>query len=68
MKVISIFKKGKMNDFSHYWSISLLNAVFKICNKEINESLRNISQVISLEGQAGFRKGTSCIDEVLYSK
>lgn len=67
-KVISLFKKGTRNNTGNYRGISLLNTVYKIYSKIINERLRKISESILIEEQAGFRKGRSCMDDVFSLK
>jgi hypothetical protein len=56
-KIISLFKKGKRNSCENYQGISLLATSYKIYAKILNKRLMNISDVLLLEEQNGFRKG-----------
>jgi hypothetical protein len=63
-KIIFLFKKGKRNSCENYWGISLLATSYKIYAKTLNKRLMNISDVLLLEEQNGFRKRQSCTDYI----
>jgi sorting nexin-29 len=59
---------SKRDDCSNYKGISLLNSGYKIYGKIITQRLKTTSEAILLEEQNGFRRGRSCIDNVLTLK
>jgi hypothetical protein len=67
-KVISLFKKGNRRHCNNYRGISLLNAGYKIYTKIINKRLTDISDVLLLEEQNGFRTERSCMDDIIIIK
>jgi hypothetical protein len=67
-RVKTLFEKGKHNNCLNYRGISLLNSGYKIFAKIITQRLKTISETILLEEQNGFRKGSSCIDNVFVIK
>lgn len=62
VKAIALFNKEGCNGTVHYKGISLLNTVYKIYSKLLNEWLQIITDSILLEAQAGFRKERSSMD------
>ena len=54
--IIPLLKKGDRQDFSNYRGISLLNTVYKIFSKLIQQRLRPYTENIIKEHQAGFCK------------
>lgn len=67
-EVISLFKKGDRGNCENYRGISLLNIIYKIYVKIINNRIKTISEVLLKEEQSGFRKGRSCSDNVFSIK
>ena len=64
--IVSLFKKGDREDPGNYRSITLLNVVGKLYSRVINNRLLKHLELNHLlhEGQGGFRKGRSCIDNI----
>jgi len=67
-QIISLFKKGDRNNCENYRGISLLNAIYKIYSRVINNRLKSITEAIIGEEQHGFRKGRSTNDNVFIIK
>ena len=64
--IVSLFKKGDKEDSGNYRGITLLSVVGKVFCKILNDRLvqyLNKSGKIR-EGQAGFRVGRCCIDNI----
>ena len=64
--IVNLFKKGDKEDPGNYRGITLLSVVGKVFCKIINDRLvKHLEEGQALhEGQAGFRKKRSCIDNV----
>jgi hypothetical protein len=67
-KVISIYKKGDRTNTNNYRGISLLDTIYKIYAKILNERLKTIADTLLSEEQMGFRKGRSCTDAIFTLK
>ena len=64
--VVPLFKKGDINMASNYRGISLLSTAYKIYTEILRQRLEiemNEKDILP-EGQAGFRKGRSTIDNI----
>jgi hypothetical protein len=68
VKVISLFKKGNRNISGNYRGISLLDSVYKLYARILNQKLKTISECILLEEQMGFRQGQSITDAIFTLK
>ena len=64
--IVNLFKKGDKEDPGNYRGITLLSVVGKVFCKILNDRLvKHLDEGQALhEGQAGFRKKRSCIDNV----
>ena len=64
--ICPIHKSGTVHDSRDYRGISLLNTMYKIMSKIINTRLYNWAEENGKidEGQAGFRKGYSTVDNI----
>ncbi|KAI5731310.1 hypothetical protein M8J77_008047 [Diaphorina citri] len=63
-----IFKKGDKTDANNYRGISLLPVTYKILSKALQNRLEDqLDQEIG-EYQGGFRKGRSCVEQILNLK
>jgi hypothetical protein len=62
-KIIFLFKKRKRNSYENYRDISLLATSYKVYAKILNKRIMNISNVLLLEEQNGFKKGRSYTDD-----
>ena len=64
--IVSLYKKGDVEDPGNYRGITLLNVVGKLFCKILNNRLviRLESEKALHEGQAGFRVKRSCVDNV----
>ena len=64
--IVSLYKKGDVEDPGNYRGITLLNVVGKLFCKILNNRLviRLESEKALHEGQAGFRAKRSCVDNV----
>jgi hypothetical protein len=67
-KIIYIYKKGNRTDTNNYRGISLLDTIYKIYAKILNEGLKTIADNLLSEERMGFRKGRSCIDAIFTLK
>ena len=68
-EVISLYIKRYRNQCENYRGISLLNVAYKVYGQIVNNRLipynRVIADTLLLEEQNGFRKGRSCIGNVI---
>ena len=64
--IVSLFKKGDKEDPGNYRGITLLSVVGKVFCKILNDRLVQYldKSIKSHEGQAGFRAGRCCIDNI----
>ena len=64
--IVSLFKKGDKEDPGNYRGITLLSVVGKVFCKIVNDRLVQYLDKSSKihEGQAGFRAGRCCIDNI----
>ena len=64
--IVNLFKKGDKEDPGNYRGLTLLSVVGKVFCKILNDRLvQHLDEGQALhEGQAGFRKKRSCIDNV----
>ena len=64
--IVSLFKKGDKEDPGNYRGITLLSVVGKVFCKILNDRLVQYLDKSSKihEGQAGFRAGRCCIDNI----
>ena len=62
--IVNLFKNGDKEDPGNYRDITLLSVVGKVflCNDRLVQHLDKFQA--SHEGQAGFRKKRSCVDNV----
>ena len=68
--IVSLFKKGDKEDPGNYRGITLLIVVGKVFCKILNDRLVQYLDKSSKihEGQAGFRAGRCCIDNIFTKK
>ena len=64
--IVSLFKKGDKQDPGNYRGITLLNVVGKLYSRILNNRLLRFLEANNKlhEGQGGFRRGRSCIDNI----
>ncbi|KAI5714466.1 hypothetical protein M8J77_000221 [Diaphorina citri] len=63
-----IFKKGDKTDANNYRGISLLPVTYKILSKALQNRLEEQLDKEIGEYQGGFRKGRSCVEQILNLK
>ena len=62
--IITIPKKGSLNDCNNYRGITLLSVPSKILSKIIMNRISNAVDKTLRQEQAGFRKNRGCIDQI----
>ena len=64
--IVPLYKKGEINDAKNYRGISLLSTAYKIYTEVIRNRLEKEVRELKIlpEGQAGFRRGRSTIDNI----
>ena len=62
---ITIFKKGRKDDYGNYRLINLLNHSYKVLSSLLLLRLLKETTDYFSESQAGFRKGRSCRDNIM---
>ena len=63
--IVPLYKgKGDMRECSNYRGISLLSVVGKVYGKVLVKRIREGTDDVICEEQAGFRKGRGCVDQI----
>ena len=67
--IVPLHKKGDDDDPSNYRGISLTSTLSKVFLRVLNCRLQEWTEEYGLTGeeQAGFRRGSSAIDNIIYS-
>lgn len=66
--IVPIYKKGKQTQCENYRAISLLNIVYKILAKIIDNGLRKVANGVVGDYQYGFRNNRPTIDQIFSLK
>ena len=66
--IVPIFKSGDQSEASNYRGITLLSTLGKLFTRILNNRLTIWAEEynVYVEAQAGFRKGMSTVDNVLF--
>ena len=67
--MISLFKKDDKQDLGNYMGITLLSVVRKLYSRILDNCLLKFLEASDKlhEGQGGFKRGRSCIDNIFFA-